>query len=112
MSRMTKFLRQTCTVEAYELDETGAPKRNEFGELVYKKPVTRRCRRELMGVNNSDPNGRLVQQESRYYLDDSMEILADYLIDGQPVHTVAEYINGIGRMVGYEVYVNGRRFRN
>ena len=105
MSRMTKFLRQSCAVEAYQVDSSGQPKHNQFGEILYEEPVTCRCRHEIAFQDVQVTNGSIVKSASRYYLDGSLEIKADYRIDGRAVLTVTSYVNQLGQVEGYEVYV-------
>lgn len=105
MSRMTKFLRQKCQVEAYALDESGNPEHNRFGELIYQPPKTCRCRCEKITKDIKTDNGSIVQSKARYFLDGSMEIMTDYRIDGHVLLSVEDYINEYGKCEGYEVYV-------
>lgn len=105
MSRMTKFLKQTCQVEAYEVGEDGNPERNRFGEIVYKPPITCKCRREKIVKDVQTTNGSIVQATTRYFLDEKIELFADYRIDGHVLLTVEEYTNELGRSEGFEVYV-------
>lgn len=105
MSKMTKFLKQTCQVEAYVLTEEGNAETNRFGEIIYQEPVECRCRREKCVKDVQTANGSVVQATTRYFLDDSFELQPDYRIDGHVVLTVEEYINGLGKSEGYEVYV-------
>lgn len=105
MSRMTKFLHQKCMVEIYKRDEDNNPERNRFGEIVYETPTERKCRREKIVKDVKTINGSIVQATSRYFLDEKLEIMADYRIDGHVVLTAEEYANEIGKIEGYEVYV-------
>ena len=105
MSRMTKFLRQRCSVQPYEVDEANKPALNDYGELQYGPAISCRCRHEVAFQDIQTANGQLVRSSSRYYLDDSMEIKADYKIDGREVLSVSTYVNGLGQCEGYEVYV-------
>ena len=105
MSRMTKFLRQTCYIQPYELDPSGAPKLNDFGEIQYQKPIKCRCRKESSYQDVQTGNGHIVKAVTRYYLDESLKIRADYLIDDRAILTVNEYVNAQGLTEGYEVYV-------
>ena len=105
MSRMTKFLKQVCQVEAYEVTEEGNPERNRFGEIIYQEPEARKCRREKIVKDVQTANGSIIRSNARYFLDESMEIRADYRIDGHVVLTVEEYTNEHGKCEGYEVYV-------
>lgn len=105
MSRMTKFLKQKCQVELYAVNDNGDPEQNRFGEIIYQKPVELKCRREKMVKDVQTANGSLIRSTTRYFLDEKVEIKADYRIDGHVVLTVEEYINGSGLCEGYEVYV-------
>lgn len=105
MSRMTKFLRQKCSVQPYRVDGAGKPALNDFGELQYESAKTCKCRHEVSFKDVQTANGQLVRSTSRYFLDESVEIKADYRIDGREVLSVSTYINGLGQCEGYEVYV-------
>lgn len=105
MSRMTKFLKQTCMVESYNLDSNGNPERNRFGELVYQAPVKCKCRHEISSRDFQVANGNIIRSTARYFLDESFPILPDYKIDGHVLINVEEYVNQLGHSEGYEVYV-------
>lgn len=104
MSRMTKFLRQTCQLEHYA-EVNGAPKLNDFGEIQYEAPVAVQCRHEVSHKDVQTTNGSIVRSASRYFVDDSQPVRADDRIDGKVVVSVQSYINGLGQSEGYEVYV-------
>lgn len=104
MSRMTKFLRQTCQLEKFIL-ENGQPKLNTYGEFQYQPPVEVRCRHESSHKDVQTANGSIVRSTSRYFLDESHEVLADERIDGKVIISVVSYVNAIGAIEGYEVYV-------
>lgn len=105
MSRMTKFLRQQCLVQPYEVDAKGEPVLNDYGELQYGSAKSCKCRHEVAFRDIQTANGQLVSSTSRYFLDESVEIKADYKIDGREVLSVSTYVNGFGQCEGYEVYV-------
>ena len=105
MSRMTKFLRQTCEVQPFKSDRRGNAILDDFGELMYLQPVQYKCRCERSHKDIKTTNGSLIRSTSRYYLDNSADIKPDYKIDGNIVLDVSEYINGLGQIEGYEVYV-------
>lgn len=105
MSRMTKFLKQKCQVEAYKRDDKGDPELNRFGEIVYEDPIQCRCRCEKIVKDVQTINGSIVRSTARYFLDEKVELLADYRIDGRVLLTVEEYTNELGTVEGYEVYV-------
>lgn len=105
MSRMTKFLRQQCLVQPYQLDEHNNPQLNDFGELQYEPAFLCKCRHEIAFKDIQTTNGQLIKSTSRYFLDDSVEIKADYKIDDHTVLNVSTYINSAGQVEGYEVYV-------
>lgn len=104
MSRMTKFLKQSCQLEKYLL-ENGQPKLNAFGELQYQTPVTLKCRHEMSHKDIQTSNGSIVRSTSVYYLDESVPIMADYKLDGHVVISAISYVNALGKIEGYEVYV-------
>ena len=105
MSTMTKYLKQSCTVAAYKLDDAGKPELNMFGEIQYQPPQQCRCRHEIAFQDIQVSNGSIVRSTARYFLDDTMEIRADYLIDGRAALSVASYVDALGSVIGYEVYV-------
>ena len=105
MSRMTKFLRQSCKVAPYVVDEQGHPKYNDFGELLYEPARDCKCRHEVSFQDIQTSSGQLVKSTSRYFLDESLEIKADYKIDDRAVLSVSSYVNGLGLCEGYEAYV-------
>lgn len=104
MSVMTKFLKQRCQLERLVIVD-GQPKLNDFGEFQYESPVELKCRHESSHRDVQTSNGSIVRSTSRYFLDESTPIEADYRLDGKVVISVTEYVNGLGRVVGYEVYV-------
>lgn len=104
MSRMTKFLKQKCSLERYVV-ENGQPKHNAFGELQYQPSVQLKCRHEMSTKDVQTANGSVVRTTSVYYVDESVPILADYKIDGHVVISVISYVNALGNVEGYEVYV-------
>lgn len=104
MSRMTKFLKQTCVLEPYVV-ENGKPKFNAFGELQYQPPVTLKCRHEMSHKDVQTANGSIVRSTSVYYLDEAQPVLADYRLDGHIVVSAISYVNALGKIEGYEVYV-------
>lgn len=104
MSRMTKFLKQKCLLEKY-IEENEQPKLNMFGELEYQAPITLKCRHEMSHRDVQTTNGSIVRSTSVYYLDESVKIKADYRIDGHVVVSAISYVNSLGAIEGYEVYV-------
>ena len=105
MSRMTKFLNQKCTVEPYKVDAKGNAELNMFGEIQYLPGVQCKCRHEIAFQDVQVSNGNIVKSTARYFLDEKQEIRADYRIDGRAVLSVSSYVNAIGAIEGYEVYV-------
>ena len=105
MSRMTKFLRQECEVEKAVRDFNGKTTLSIYGDIEYAAPVTTKCRREKHVSDIQTSNGAIVKASTRYYLDESIEILVDDRIDGHVVLNCEEYVDQFGFCVGYEVYV-------
>ena len=68
MSRITKFLKQTCLWES----RTGL---NKYGENEYAPPEEVKCRRETFTRDVVDTNGFIIKSASRYFLDDTVEVL-------------------------------------
>ena len=105
MSRMTKYLQQTCEVTPYLVNNNGKPVLNQFGETEYGNPVTCKCRHEIVVKDIQTLNGQLITSTSRYFLDESYPLFAGYLLDGEPIINIETYINEMGRIEGYEAYV-------
>ena len=105
MSVMTKFLKQTCQLQSYQLDANSEPLLNDFGELQYNTATNCKCRREQLIQDVYSPNGAILKSSTRYFLDESTEVLANYKIDGKIVISVQEYVDQVGAVVGYEVFV-------
>lgn len=105
MSRMTKFLRQTCWLHKCLRDEKGNPKLNEFGEIQYDVGRLVRCRHEVSVRDVQTSNGSIIRSTSVYYVDEIIAVDADDMIDGKVVVSVSQYVNALGRVEGYEVYV-------
>lgn len=102
MSRMTKFLKQTCTFEAVERDASGKPIMNKYGEPTYKSPVTLKCRRERSTKDVLTVNGAVIRSETIYYTDETRLIRTDDKLDGNVVIAVSEYTNEHGKTEGFE----------
>ena len=105
MSRMTKFLRQVCSLEKLIEEEEGQPKLNDFGEFQYEAPLKLKCRHEIQCKDVQTANGSIMRSTSVYYLDAAHKIRVDYRIDGKVVLNVREYVNALGICEGYEVHV-------
>lgn len=105
MSRMTKFLKQSCNFSPATRDALGSTVLNTYGELSYETPVELKCRRESTTKDILTPNGSILRASTRYFLDESVVIRADDKLDGRVVLTVIEYTNQLGLCEGYECYV-------
>lgn len=102
MSRMTKFLKQTCTFEEAVRDSKGQLVMNKYGEPTYKRSCTLKCRREGATKDVLTSNGAVIRSESIYYTDESQLIRTDDKLDGKIVTAVSEYTNEHGKVEGYE----------
>ena len=126
MSVMTKFLKQTCLFEkaSTSLDKNkstvvGVAKvgiarvgkssnltdLSMYGDILYEEPVRLKCRREKYVRDMLTTNGAIIKANSRYFLDESTEIQTDDRLDGHVVLACEEYIDSLGKCVGYEAYV-------
>ena len=105
MSRMTKFLKQTCTFERANRNTDGSIKLNKFGEVEYFAPVQLKCRRERIIKDVQTTNGAILKSSTRYFTDETAAINADDKLDGRVVLEVEEYTNQLGKPEGYESYV-------
>lgn len=105
MSRMTKFLKQTCLFEKAKRNADGTVQLDKFGEPQYESPVRLKCRRERIIRDVQTSNGAVLRSSTRYYTDELRAIEADDRFDGKAVLEVEEYTNQLGNTEGYESYV-------
>lgn len=102
MSRMTKFLKQTCTFEEAQRDAQDKPVMNKYGEPSYGPSRTLRCRRERSTKDVLTTNGAVLRSETIYYTDEAQRIRTGDKLDGSVVIAVSEYTNEHGKVEGYE----------
>lgn len=105
MSRMTKFLKQTCSFESAQRDQTGLVLLSDYGDILYNAPQTLSCRREKYVVDLRESDGAILKAQTRYFFDDTAEVQANDRIDGHVVLNCEEYIDQFGVCIGYEAYV-------
>lgn len=105
MSRMTKFLKQTCQLEKANRNEYGEIQLDKFGKIYYKNPIEIKCRREKIFKSVQISNGSILQSSIRYFTDESILIEVNDKLDNKVVLEVEEYINHLGQVEGYEIYV-------
>lgn len=99
MSRMSKFLKQRCTLEVVETDGMGNPVMNDYGELSYSPSSTIPCRREKHMRDVETPTGAVLKSLFQYYT--VQEIGINDKLDGKVVLSVEEYTNSRGETEGY-----------
>lgn len=100
MSRITKYLKQSC-----QLSAVGDTTMNKYGELQYAPEITLVCRREPCTRDIQTTNGAIVRSTDRYYLDARRIIHNDDLLDGKVILQINGLVDQFGKLVGYECYV-------
>ena len=105
MSRMTKYLKQTCTYEKVKLDDSGSILHDKFGDPLYEVPEIIKCRKEEIVKDVQTSTGAILQSSTRYFTDEKHNIQAGDKLDGKSVLKVQEYINQFGAAEGFESYV-------
>lgn len=105
MSRMTKFLKQTCTFEKALRNNDGTVQLDKYGEIVYSSSKKLKCRREKVIKDVQTSTGAILSSSTRYFTDSSQAINPDDKFDGKVILEVSEYINSQGLSEGYESYV-------
>ena len=105
MSRMTKFLKQTCVFESAKRNSKNEVQLDKFGEIIYEAPINIKCRRERTIKDIQTNTGAILKSSTRYYTDEANIINADDKFDGKIILEVEEYINQAGKVEGYMCYV-------
>lgn len=105
MSRMTKYLKQTATIQRMLLDSNGNAKLDMYGEPMYGTPIKLKCRRERVLKDVLTPSGAVKRSSTCYYLDSQSSISFGDLIDGKSILDFEEYTNEYGKTEGYMVIV-------
>lgn len=98
MSRMVKFLKQTCQLERVSISG-GKPVIDTYGELQYESPITIRCRRERYIRDVETSVGAIMKSSHQYYTVEQIGL--NDKLDGLVVLITEEYVNGHGRQEGY-----------
>ena len=100
MSRITKYLKQSC-----QLSSSESLTLNKYGEPQYAPEITLVCRREPCTRDIQTANGAIVRSTARYYLDARRIIHNDDLLDGKVSLQINGLVDQFGKLVGYECYV-------
>lgn len=105
MSRVTKYLRQTCLYESAKTNTDGTPALDRFGERQYAQAIQVKCRAEGISKQILTAEGAIITSATRYYLDSTVPVKTEDRLDGHVVLHVATLVNGQGRSEGTECYV-------
>lgn len=105
MSRMSKFLKQTATIELQMRDAEGNVILDQYGDPTYQAPITIPTRRERSIKDVLTVTGSVMRSETTYYIDETYLVQLGDLIDGKPVVDFEEYVNEHGLTEGYRVVV-------
>lgn len=99
MSRMSKYLRQTCSLERVETDVHGDPVLNVYGEPTYLTAETISCRKERYVRDVETATGAVVKSSTQYYTDEEVGI--NDKLDSRVVLSVEEYTGEDGNTEGF-----------
>ena len=105
MSRMTKYLKQTCKWSKMLVDEEGEAILDMYGDPSYEEPVTVPRRREKSLKDVLTISGSVQRSATTYYVDERYELNIGDLIDNKPIIDFEEYTNEYGKTEGYMVVV-------
>ena len=105
MSRMSKYLKQTCTYERLKRGSDGKVLLDKFGEPQYEAPRSIKCRCEISIQDVQTNTGAILKSSTRYFTDQKQSIQADDKLDGKVVLKTQEYTNQFGVAEGCESYV-------
>ena len=97
MSRMSKFLKQTCVLEKALRSPNGSTKLDKCGEIMYDAPQTIKCRRERIIRDVQTNTGAILRSSTRYFTDDSVVIAAEDRQDGRAIVEGEGKINAKGK---------------
>lgn len=105
-SRMTKFLKQTATIQYLKRNSRGEPVLNLYGEPEYLGAITTcKCRRERTTRDVLTTGGAAKISTTKYFFDNSITIDIGDKVDNKPVLTVTDFVNSSGVNEGWEVTV-------
>lgn len=105
MSRMSKFLKQSCVYEQCKRNTDGSVKLDKYGEPEYEPPVRIKCRKEISVQDVQTNTGAILKSSTRYFVDDKQMIRVNDKLDSICILKTTEYINQFGKVEGYECYV-------
>lgn len=106
MSRMSKFLKQTATLQRLKRDSKGEPILDDYGDPAYEtKKVIVKCRRERTTKDVLTTGGAAKISTTKYFFDNTVSVEIGDKVDGKPVLTVSDYINSTGFNEGWEITV-------
>lgn len=105
LSRLTKYLKQSSTLEKVSTTPDGQPVMDAYGNYTYESPIMVPCRKESAMVSASTAYGKFVNHQSVYYFDETVSIHVNDKLDGHVVLQVYPYTGGEGELVGLEVHV-------
>ena len=105
MGKLTKYLKQTAVIENVVLGTDGKPQLDAYGQPSFGTPTTVKCRKEPYRVRATTGYGQFVNFTTTYYFDESVQIRSGDIVDGHEVQSIADYVDGLGNLVGYQVDV-------
>lgn len=105
MSRMTKYLKQTCILEQCKIKADGSIKLDKYGDPEYETPVHIKCRKETSVQDVQTNTGAILKSSTKYFIDNKYAIRANDKLDGMYILKVVEYTNQFGKPEGFECYV-------
>jgi hypothetical protein len=100
MSLMSRYLNQLAVYR--EVDSS--KDLDIYGEPEYLEEKNLKCRREFSDREVEDRAGHIVQSRYTYLLDTTAKPKIGDLIDGLKILEVVDYVNGAGRLIGWEVH--------
>lgn len=105
MSRMSKYLKQTCKWSKMLVDENGNAILDMYGDPTFAAEVIVPCRRERSLKDVLTLTGSVKRSATTYYIDERYDVSMGDLMDGKPIIDFEEYTNEHGKTEGYMVVV-------
>lgn len=105
ISPIEKYLHQKCKLSVAKRDKGGNILLDKFGAPTYSVAKVVKCRKAKGTRSVATSTGFILQNTTVYITAIDASISVDDLIDDNVVVAVEEYVDALGRVIGYKSYV-------